>query len=127
MNLDICELIFSFFMNLFYFGIYFIIDDITEIIKILAIINREFFRYMYHITKLPKLSKYLNSIICPHNCCRLSFQLLLRFSLCKLCFVDHQFYHKWAMLTDPDDINGGLKGYLKCDIAVIGKGDSIKV
>lgn len=31
------------------------------------------------------------------------------------------------MLTDPDDINGGLKGYLKCDIAVIGKGDSIKV
>ncbi|XP_071147847.1 otoferlin-like isoform X5 [Mytilus edulis] len=40
---------------------------------------------------------------------------------------DHQFYHKWAMLTDPDDINGGLKGYLKCDIAVIGKGDSIKV
>lgn len=42
-------------------------------------------------------------------------------------FIDHQFYHKWAMLTDPDDINGGLKGYLKCDIAVIGKGDSIKV
>lgn len=41
--------------------------------------------------------------------------------------IDHQFYHKWAMLTDPDDINGGLKGYLKCDIAVIGKGDSIKV
>ncbi|XP_055886227.1 otoferlin-like isoform X5 [Biomphalaria glabrata] len=40
---------------------------------------------------------------------------------------DHQFYHKWAMLTDPDDINGGVKGYLKCDIAVIGKGDSVKV
>ncbi|XP_056017603.1 otoferlin-like isoform X2 [Ostrea edulis] len=40
---------------------------------------------------------------------------------------DHQFYHKWAMLTDPDDINGGVKGYLKCDIAVVGKGDSIKV
>lgn len=31
------------------------------------------------------------------------------------------------MLTDPDDINGGPKGYLKCDIAVVGKGDSIKV
>ncbi|XP_047105001.1 otoferlin-like [Schistocerca piceifrons] len=40
---------------------------------------------------------------------------------------DHQFYHKWALLTDPDDIAGGPKGYLKCDIAVIGKGDSIKV
>ncbi|KAL5015763.1 hypothetical protein ScPMuIL_005352 [Solemya velum] len=40
---------------------------------------------------------------------------------------DHQFYHKWAMLADPDDINGGSKGYLKCDIAVIGKGDSVKV
>lgn len=31
------------------------------------------------------------------------------------------------MLTDPDDINGGAKGYLKCDISVIGKGDSVKV
>ncbi|XP_076441089.1 otoferlin-like [Babylonia areolata] len=31
------------------------------------------------------------------------------------------------MLTDPDDMNGGVKGYLKCDIAVIGKGDSVKV
>lgn len=28
---------------------------------------------------------------------------------------------------DPDDISAGVKGYLKCDIAVIGKGDSIKV
>lgn len=41
--------------------------------------------------------------------------------------VDHQFYHKWAMLTDPDDINSGPKGYLKCDLAVVGKGDNIKV
>ncbi|RUS83182.1 hypothetical protein EGW08_009039, partial [Elysia chlorotica] len=41
--------------------------------------------------------------------------------------LDHQFYHKWAMLMDPDDISGGVKGYLKCDIAVIGKGDSVKV
>ncbi|XP_063235260.1 otoferlin-like isoform X2 [Bacillus rossius redtenbacheri] len=40
---------------------------------------------------------------------------------------DHQFYHKWALLTDPDDIAGGPKGYLKCDISVIGKGDTIKV
>lgn len=41
--------------------------------------------------------------------------------------TDHQFYHKWAMLTDPDDINAGVKGYVKCDLAVIGNGDSIKV
>ncbi|VVC45932.1 Hypothetical protein CINCED_3A016890 [Cinara cedri] len=40
---------------------------------------------------------------------------------------EHQFYHKWALLTDPDDIVGGPKGYLKCDISVIGKGDTIKI
>ncbi|XP_063079434.1 otoferlin [Engraulis encrasicolus] len=39
---------------------------------------------------------------------------------------DHQFYHKWAMLSDPDDITAGCKGYVKCDIAVVGKGDNIK-
>ncbi|KAE9538073.1 hypothetical protein AGLY_006045 [Aphis glycines] len=41
--------------------------------------------------------------------------------------IEHQFYHKWALLTDPDDIAGGPKGYLKCDISVIGKGDTIKI
>ena len=40
---------------------------------------------------------------------------------------DHQFYHKWALLTDPDDISGGVKGYLKCDISVITKGDAVKI
>ncbi|XP_061890913.1 otoferlin isoform X2 [Entelurus aequoreus] len=39
---------------------------------------------------------------------------------------EHQFYHKWAILSDPDDITAGCKGYLKCDIAVVGKGDNIK-
>ncbi|XP_076834724.1 otoferlin b isoform X1 [Brachyhypopomus gauderio] len=39
---------------------------------------------------------------------------------------DHQFYHKWATLCDPDDIIGGNKGYLKCDIAIVGKGDPVK-
>ncbi|XP_062864131.1 otoferlin isoform X2 [Trichomycterus rosablanca] len=39
---------------------------------------------------------------------------------------DHQFYHKWAALCDPDDITAGLKGYVKCDIAVVTKGDNIK-
>uniref|UniRef100_M3ZM87 Otoferlin a n=1 Tax=Xiphophorus maculatus TaxID=8083 RepID=M3ZM87_XIPMA len=39
----------------------------------------------------------------------------------------HQFYHKWAVLSDPDDITAGCKGYVKCDIAVVGKGDNIKM
>ncbi|XP_033032209.1 otoferlin isoform X3 [Trachypithecus francoisi] len=39
---------------------------------------------------------------------------------------DHQFHHKWAILSDPDDISSGLKGYVKCDVAVVGKGDNIK-
>lgn len=41
--------------------------------------------------------------------------------------IEHQFYHKWAVLTDPEDFNSGLKGYLKCDIGIIGKGYPVKV
>lgn len=49
-----------------------------------------------------------------------------------MCFIqnkciDHQFYHKWALLSDPDDFISGPKGYLKCDIGIIGKGDTVKV
>lgn len=40
--------------------------------------------------------------------------------------AEHQFYHKWAILSDPEDLTASLKGYLKCDIAVVGKGDNIK-
>ncbi|XP_021084882.1 otoferlin isoform X7 [Mesocricetus auratus] len=39
---------------------------------------------------------------------------------------EHQFHHKWAILSDPDDISAGLKGYVKCDVAVVGKGDNVK-
>ncbi|CAH2285873.1 fer-1 6 [Pelobates cultripes] len=38
----------------------------------------------------------------------------------------HQFSDKWAVLTDPADIRTGTKGYLKCDISVAGKGDSVQ-
>lgn len=31
------------------------------------------------------------------------------------------------MLTDPDDFISGPKGYLKCDIGIIGKGDTVKM
>lgn len=41
--------------------------------------------------------------------------------------LDHQFYHKWALLADPDDFISGPKGYLKCDIGIIGKGDTMKM
>ncbi|PAA94201.1 hypothetical protein BOX15_Mlig001532g2 [Macrostomum lignano] len=39
---------------------------------------------------------------------------------------DHMFFHKWACLIDPKDILGGPKGYVKCDINVIGKGEQMK-
>uniref|UniRef100_A0A8C8WP43 Fer-1 like family member 6 n=1 Tax=Panthera leo TaxID=9689 RepID=A0A8C8WP43_PANLE len=38
----------------------------------------------------------------------------------------HQFCDKWALLTDPGDIRTGMKGYLKCDISVTGRGDILK-
>uniref|UniRef100_A0AAX7UIX9 C2 domain-containing protein n=1 Tax=Astatotilapia calliptera TaxID=8154 RepID=A0AAX7UIX9_ASTCA len=44
----------------------------------------------------------------------------------KLLKCNLRFYHKWAILSDPDDITAGSKGYIKCDIAVVGKGDNIK-
>ncbi|KAL1268112.1 hypothetical protein QQF64_033475 [Cirrhinus molitorella] len=37
----------------------------------------------------------------------------------------HQFTNKWATLTDPTDIRTGVKGHLKCDISVSGKGDVV--
>uniref|UniRef100_A0A8D3CN22 Fer-1 like family member 6 n=1 Tax=Scophthalmus maximus TaxID=52904 RepID=A0A8D3CN22_SCOMX len=38
----------------------------------------------------------------------------------------HQFVNKWAMLTNPGDINTGVKGYVKCDISVSAKGDAMQ-
>ncbi|XP_036065508.1 fer-1-like protein 6 isoform X2 [Oryzias melastigma] len=38
----------------------------------------------------------------------------------------HQFINKWAMLTNPGDVSTGVKGYVKCDISVSAKGDSIQ-
>ncbi|KAJ3592748.1 hypothetical protein NHX12_007875 [Muraenolepis orangiensis] len=35
-----------------------------------------------------------------------------------------QFTNKWAVLTDPGDLSTGVKGYVKCDISVSGKGDA---
>ena len=40
---------------------------------------------------------------------------------------DHQYYHKWAVLIDPKDMGEGIKGYVRCDISVLGRGDVAKV
>lgn len=48
------------------------------------------------------------------------------FFLLLVCSAEHQFHHKWALLSDPDDISAGCKGYIKCDIAVVAKGDTMK-
>ncbi|XP_055072011.2 fer-1-like protein 6 [Misgurnus anguillicaudatus] len=37
----------------------------------------------------------------------------------------HQFINKWASLIDPADIHTGVKGYVKCDITIAGKGDVV--
>ncbi|XP_074657543.1 otoferlin-like [Tubulanus polymorphus] len=39
---------------------------------------------------------------------------------------DHMFPNKWAVLMDPDDVAAGPRGYLKCTIMVIGKGEPVK-
>ncbi|XP_070555330.1 otoferlin-like isoform X1 [Ptychodera flava] len=40
---------------------------------------------------------------------------------------DHCYYHKWAVLADPKDINGGVKGYVKVDMSIVSKSDGVKV
>ncbi|XP_076375559.1 otoferlin [Megalopta genalis] len=40
---------------------------------------------------------------------------------------DRQFYHKWAMLTNPKDLASGSMGYVKCNITINVKGEKMKV
>nr|XP_034175477.1 otoferlin-like [Osmia lignaria] len=40
---------------------------------------------------------------------------------------DRQYYHKWAMLTNPKDLAAGPKGYVKCNIAINVKGEKLRV
>nr|XP_012151304.1 PREDICTED: otoferlin-like [Megachile rotundata] len=40
---------------------------------------------------------------------------------------DRQYYHKWAMLTNPKDLAAGPKGYVKCNIAINVKGEKMRV
>ena len=58
---------------------------------------------------------------------RIVFNYISRHYFLLNLFPDHQFSRKWAVLLDPKDIAEGPKGFLKCDISVIGKGDPVKV
>ncbi|KAI4482752.1 hypothetical protein M0804_008605 [Polistes exclamans] len=40
---------------------------------------------------------------------------------------DHQYHHKWAMLTDPKSLSSEPKGYVKCNVAVRIKGGKVRV
>lgn len=41
-------------------------------------------------------------------------------------FSGHEYYHKWAMLTNPKDSTGEVKGYVKCNISVNAKGERLR-
>ncbi|XP_035743561.1 otoferlin-like [Vespa mandarinia] len=40
---------------------------------------------------------------------------------------DHQYHHKWAMLTDPKSLSSEAKGYVKCNISVKARGEKVRV
>ncbi|XP_041834380.1 fer-1-like protein 4 [Melanotaenia boesemani] len=40
---------------------------------------------------------------------------------------DHNFYQKWAPLTDPADTRSGVKGYVKASLSVLMKGDTLRM
>uniref|UniRef100_A0A8C7I1A3 Fer-1-like protein 4 n=1 Tax=Oncorhynchus kisutch TaxID=8019 RepID=A0A8C7I1A3_ONCKI len=39
--------------------------------------------------------------------------------------TEHRFYQKWAPLTDPSDTRTGIKGFVKCTLSVVMKGDTM--
>ncbi|XP_071311537.1 fer-1-like protein 4 [Agelaius tricolor] len=38
---------------------------------------------------------------------------------------DHRFFQKWAVISDPMDTQAGVKGFVKCNISVSARGDSV--
>lgn len=44
-----------------------------------------------------------------------------------LSLKGHEYYHKWAMITNPKDPLAGAKGYVKCNINVQAKGEKVEV
>ena len=41
--------------------------------------------------------------------------------------TNHTFLNKWLLLSDPDDLMAGAKGYLKICAVVLGPGDEAPV
>ncbi|KFQ22139.1 Dysferlin, partial [Mesitornis unicolor] len=39
----------------------------------------------------------------------------------------HSFLRKWLLLSDPEDLSAGAKGYLKVSLCVLGPGDEAPV
>ncbi|XP_052752524.1 otoferlin-like isoform X2 [Galleria mellonella] len=90
----------------------------------------EYFVFDFHMPPIMLFDKIITlSVLQSRNILRAN-KLLGNFKL-DVATVwsqpDRQFYHKWALLTDPVDVAAGAKGYLKCDISVIGKGDTVKI
>nr|XP_021208193.1 otoferlin isoform X3 [Bombyx mori] len=90
----------------------------------------EYFVFDFHMPPIMLFDKIITlSVLQSRNILRAN-KLLGSFKLDVATVwsqTDRQFYHKWALLTDPDDVAAGAKGYLKCDISIIGKGDTIKI
>ncbi|NWQ72155.1 DYSF protein, partial [Neopipo cinnamomea] len=40
---------------------------------------------------------------------------------------EHAFLRKWLLLSDPEDLSAGAKGYLKVSVFVLGPGDEAPV
>ncbi|NWY72512.1 FR1L4 protein, partial [Erithacus rubecula] len=38
---------------------------------------------------------------------------------------DHRFFQKWAVISDPTDTHAGVKGFVKCNISVSARGDTV--
>ncbi|NXY63401.1 FR1L4 protein, partial [Callaeas wilsoni] len=38
---------------------------------------------------------------------------------------DHRFFQKWAVISDPTDTRAGVKGFVKCNVSVSARGDTV--
>ncbi|KFU83518.1 Fer-1-like 4, partial [Chaetura pelagica] len=38
---------------------------------------------------------------------------------------DHRFFQKWAVISDPTDTRAGVKGFVKCNVCVTARGDTV--
>ncbi|KAM4691339.1 fer-1-like protein 4 [Rhinophrynus dorsalis] len=38
---------------------------------------------------------------------------------------DHRFLQKWAVINDPKDTRAGIKGFVKCNLSVLTRGDAM--